>query len=242
MQAFAPAPVDTPDPLAAAKLLVVEGDERQAATLVAQLVALGYQVSHVADGRTAAAAIAENHFDAVLLDRMLPGMDGIEVLRWMRREGVSTPVILLTALGRLAERIEGLEAGAEDYIVKPYEIGELNARIRVQLRRSATAATEDRSTLSAGDITVSLLSHRAFRGGKAIDLHKTELRLLTELVRGAGRVLSRETLLERVWGHDFVPTTNIVEAYVRRLRMKLAMPGLPDPITTIRGAGYKLND
>ncbi len=112
----------------------------------------------------------------------------------------------------------------------------------MQLRRHGPAPAEDRSTLSAGDITVSLLSHRAFRGGKAIDLHKTELKLLTELVRNAGLVLTRQMLLERVWGYNFAPATNIVEAHIRRLRIKLDMPGLADPITTVRGVGYKLRN
>lgn len=226
-----------PDP--GAKILLVDPDEQAARALTRQLSDLGYRVAVARDGRAATAAIVERDFDVVLLERVLPRADGIDLVLWMRREGIATPVILLTVLGRLAERVEGLESGADDYVTKPFEIDELNARIRVQLRRHARPM-EDRSTVSAGDIVVSLAGHRAFRAGKPIDLQKTELNLLAELVRNAGTVLTREVLLERVWSPDAVPTTNIVDAYIRRLRVKLAVPGLPDPIVTIRGVGYKL--
>jgi len=224
---------------AGAKILVVDQDEQSASALARQLSELGYRVSHARDGRAATAAIVAQDFDVVLLERILPGGDGIELVRWMRRERIATPVILLTVLGRLAERVEGLESGADDYVTKPAEIDELNARIRVQLRRTAPAV-EDRSAVSAGDIVVSLAGHRAFRAGRPIDLQKTELKLLAELVRSAGTVLTRDMLLDRVWDEGAVPTTNIVDAYIRRLRVKLAAPGLPDPIITIRGVGYKL--
>jgi two-component system response regulator MprA len=225
------------DPSAALRILVVEDDAQLSALLVRQLGTLGYAVEAVADGRAAIVTLGQAQFDAILLDRLLPAIEGVEVLRRIRAEGVETPVILLTALGLTQERVEGLEAGADDYIVKPFEIDELNARIRAVLRRRSAPAA-DTATLTAGDVTVSVLRHRVTRAGKPIELQKTELKLLAELVRDAGSVLSRKMLIERVWGYDFVPTTNIVDVHILKLRQRLEMPGLPDPIATVRGVGY----
>ncbi|WP_425057373.1 response regulator transcription factor [Sphingomonas leidyi] len=219
------------------RLLLVEDDEPLRRLLGDQLSERGYAVQAVADGRAAIAAIGDDPFDIVILDRMLPFVDGVDVLRWLREQEVLTPVILLTALGRLPERVEGLEAGADDYVVKPFETDELHARIRALLRRRQANGT-DSATVTAGDVTVSVARHRVTRAGQPIELHKTEIKLLAELVREAGTVLTRPLLLERVWGYDFVPTTNIVDAYIRRLRQRLELPGLPDPIVTVRGVGY----
>ncbi|OSZ68929.1 DNA-binding response regulator [Sphingomonas sp. IBVSS2] len=219
------------------RLLLVEDDEPLRRLLSDQLNERGYAVQAVADGRAAIGAIGDDPFDIVILDRMLPFVDGVDVLRWLREQEVLTPVILLTALGRLPERVEGLEAGADDYVVKPFETDELHARIRALLRRRQ-ANGADSATVTAGDVTVSVARHRVTRAGRPIELHKTEIKLLAELVREAGTVLTRPLLLERVWGYDFVPTTNIVDAYIRRLRQRLELPGLPDPIVTVRGVGY----
>lgn len=219
------------------RLLLVEDDEPLRRLLTDQLKERGYAVRSVADGRAAITAIGGDPFDIVILDRMLPFVDGVDVLRWLREQEVLTPVILLTALGRLPERVEGLEAGADDYVVKPFETDELHARIRALLRRRQANGT-DSATVTAGDVTVSVARHRVTRAGQPIELHKTEIKLLAELVREAGTVLTRPLLLERVWGYDFVPTTNIVDAYIRRLRQRLELPGLPDPIVTVRGVGY----
>lgn len=228
--------MDEHDP-SSLSVLVVEDDAELARLLTGQLRAAGYAVEVEEDARTAIDLITTRPFDVILLDRMLPAIDGVDVLRRLRREKVDVPVILLTALGRLAERVEGLDAGADDYIVKPFEIDELIARIRTVLRRRV-APNADNSTISAGDVTISLLRHRVTRAGQPVELQKTELKLLAELVRAAGNVVTRSMLLEKVWGYDFVPTTNLVEAHIRRLRLKLEMPGLPDPIATIRGVGY----
>jgi two-component system, OmpR family, response regulator len=219
------------------RVLLVEDDEPLRRLLTDQLNARGYSVQSVADGRAAIAAVGGDPFDIVILDRMLPFIDGVDVLRWLREQEVMTPVILLTALGRLPERVEGLEAGADDYVVKPFETDELHARIRALLRRRQ-ASGADSATITAGDVTVSVARHRVTRAGKPVELHKTEIKLLAELVREAGTVLTRPLLLERVWGYDFVPTTNIVDAYIRRLCQRLELPGLPDPIVTVRGVGY----
>lgn len=218
-------------------VLVVEDDAELARLLTDQLGAAGYEVRTEADAGAAIGLVSARPFDVILLDRMLPAIDGVDVLKRLRREQVDVPVILLTALGRLAERVEGLDAGADDYIVKPFEIDELIARIRTVVRRRVGPGA-DNSTVSAGDVTVSLLRHRVTRAGRPIELHKTEIKLLAELVRAAGDVVTRSMLLEKVWGYDFVPTTNIVDSYIRRLRLKLEVPGLPDPITTVRGVGY----
>lgn len=218
-------------------ILVVEDDTELARLLAGQLSAAGHEVQVEEDAAAAIALVGSRPFDVILLDRMLPAIDGVDVLKRLRREQVDVPVILLTALGRLAERVEGLDAGADDYIVKPFEIDELTARIRTVVRRRVGQGA-DNSTVSAGDVTVSLLRHRVTRAGRPIELHKTEIKLLAELVRAAGDVVTRAMLLERVWGYDFVPTTNIVDAYIRRLRLKLEIPGLPDPIATVRGVGY----
>ncbi|MBB4840090.1 two-component system response regulator MprA [Sphingomonas kyeonggiensis] len=228
----------TPSPESEAiRLLLVEDDEPLRTMLADQLEARDYDVHSVADGRAAIGAVGATPFDVIILDRMLPFVDGVDVLRWLREQEVKTPVILLTALGRLPERVEGLEAGADDYVVKPFEIDELHARIRAVLRRRI-AANADSATVTAGDITVSVARHRVTRAGKPVEMHKTEIKLLAELVREAGTVLTRPLLLERVWGYDFVPTTNIVDAHIRRLRQRLEATGLPDPIVTVRGVGY----
>jgi two-component system OmpR family response regulator len=218
-------------------VLIVEDDAELAQLLKDQLAAAGHAAQVEEDAATAIALVGSRPFDVILLDRMVPKIDGVDVLKRLRREQVDVPVILLTALGRLAERVEGLDAGADDYIVKPFEIDELIARIRTVVRRRVGPAS-DNSTVSAGDVTVSLLRHRVTRAGRPIELHKTEIKLLAELVRAAGDVVTRAMLLEKVWGYDFVPTTNIVDAYIRRLRLKLEVPGLPDPIATVRGVGY----
>lgn len=233
-------PNATPPGDAALSILVVEDDARLSELLVGQLAARGHRVAAAGDVPAATRAVANAPYDLILLDRMLPSGDGVDALRWLREEGVATPVIVLSALGRTGERIEGLDAGADDYMVKPFDSDELEARMRAVLRRRGVAPADDSATIAAGDVTVSLVQHRATRAGRSVELHKTELRLLTELVRNAGTVMTRAMLLERVWGYDFVPTTNIVDAYIRRLRLRLEVPGLPDPIVTIRGVGYMI--
>jgi two-component system, OmpR family, response regulator len=218
-------------------VLVVEDDAALAGSLSAELSARGYRVDVASNAQAGLARISEALYDAVVLDRMLPGMDGVDLLKRVREAGVDTPAIMLTALGRTPERVEGLAAGADDYVVKPFEIDELDARLKAVLRRHSRSKPDD-SVVTAGDVVVSIVRHQAVRAGVAIELQKTELRLLAELVREAGNVLTRPMLLERVWGYDFTPTTNIVDACILRLRQRIALPGLPDPIVTVRGVGY----
>lgn len=225
--------------LAGFKILLVEDDSALAASLADELVALGHAVTTVGDGQDAIIAVGNDWFDAIVLDRMLPSVDGVSVLQRLRGEQITLPILMLTALGRSVEKIEGLAAGADDYVAKPATAGEVDARLRALVRgRQWTARQGD--TLHAGDIVVSPTQYRAWRAGKAVDLPKVELDLLIELARNADTVLTRTMLLERVWKYDFEPRTNIVDTYIRRLRVRLMADGGDDPITTVRGIGYSL--
>jgi len=220
-------------------LLLVEDDAAYAETLARELRAIGYDTQVADDGRAAMAAVRDGAFDAVILDRMMPRLDGMSTLQTLRDGGMTLPVIMLTALSSSHDKVEGLEAGADDYVVKPVPAVELHARLTAILRgRKWTGAGMD--TLKAGDITVSPTTFRAWRAGKPIDLGKLELKLLVELVRHADTVLTRAMLIERVWGYDFMPDTNIVDVHIRRLRLKLVEGGGDDPIRTMRGVGYML--
>ena len=221
------------------RLLMVEDDADLATTMSDELRGFGHDVTVAADGQQALCAIAQNPFDAVILDRMLPLIDGMSVLQRMREQDMTMAVVMLSALTRSAQKVEGLEAGADDYVAKPVPAPELNARVQAVLRgRRWTRSGAD--TLRAGDIVISPTTFRAWRGEKPIDLPKLELGILIELAKNIDTVVTRKMLLERVWRFDFEPGSNIVEAYIRRLRLKLTMHGDPDPIVTVRGAGYIL--
>ncbi|WP_336957941.1 response regulator transcription factor [Sphingobium aquiterrae] len=230
-----------PAPSPGFDLLIVEDDEALAALLAKQLAAFGHRTTVVGDGRAAITAVTDQVYDAIILDRILPGLDGVAVLERLRDAGVTVPILMLTALGQSANKVEGLNAGADDYLVKPVDANELNARLHA-LYRARHWKSDEGDMLRAGDIVISPQKVRAWRAGKPLDLPNIEFRLLTEFVRNAGAVLTRPMLLERVWQYDFEPTTNIVEAYIRRLRMKLTEHGGDDPIVTMRGVGYRLRE
>lgn len=220
-------------------LLLVEDDATYAHGLAADLIGLGHRVEHVFDGRLALAAIDQEQYDAVILDRMMPRLDGLSVVEMLRASGITVPIVMLTALSMASDKIDGLEAGADDYVVKPVDPHELIARVQAVIRGRRWTASES-DTIRAGDIVVSPTSFRAWRAGQPITLANLELKLLAELARHAGEVLTRAMLIERVWGYDFEPETNIVDVYIRRLRMKLTEQGGADPIETVRGIGYSL--
>lgn len=221
------------------KLLIVEDDVEYAAALKAELAQRDHRITVADTGPSALTAIEREGFDAMILDSMLPQLNGVAVVERLREAGHSLPVLMLSALGRSAEKIGGLTAGADDYCVKPTPAAEIEARLNALLRaRGWTAGEAD--TLRAGDIVVSPGQHRAWRGDEALDLTRLEFGLLTELVRHAGSYLTRAMLIERVWGYDFEPGTNIVDAQVRLLRRKLTAGGGDDPIATKRGVGYML--
>ena len=178
-------------------------------------------------------------FDLIVLDLMLPGRDGLEILSSLRQAKMTVPVIVLTARGEIEDRVAGLDAGAVDYLVKPFSLAELAARVRAQLR---LAAQTPAISLRVGDIEVSLLTREVHRAGEPVRLSSTEFDLLVELMRHRGRVLSREQILSTVWGYQHDPQTNIVDVYIGYLRRKLGAPDNPVPILTVRSVGYRLDD
>lgn len=221
-------------------LLLVDDDLDYADGLGTELRSLDHDVTLAHSAREALLAIDRDRFDAVILDRMMPVKDGTEMLRDLRARGQGVPVLMLSALGQSPDKVSGLEAGADDYIVKPTPAPEIDARLKALVRaRGWTESAGD--TLKCGDIVVSPGQHRAWRAGEPLDLGRLELRLLAELARHQGSFLTRAMLLERVWGYDFEPATNIVDAQIRALRRKLTANGGSDPIVTKRGVGYMLD-
>jgi len=221
----------------APRLLVIEDEPGIVDFLRRGLEAEGFDVETVTDGIEGERRALRGGVDAVVLDLMLPGRSGLEILTELRRVSPTLPVIVLTARGEIEERVSGLEAGAADYLVKPFSMAELVARVRAQLRLLAEAAA---STLSAEDIDVDLMARRVRRAGRTIALSTTEFELLVFLMRHHGSVVSREQILSSVWGYEHDPATNVVDVYVGYLRRKLGAPGAPAPIYTVRAVGYRL--
>jgi DNA-binding response OmpR family regulator len=219
------------------EILVVEDEAGIADFLARGLEAEGYAVTVATDGVSGEQLALDSRADLVVLDRMLPGRDGIEVLAAIRRAKPALPVIMLTARAEVADRVEGLDLGATDYVIKPFAFEELLARIRVRLRESDGAAD---STLEAAGIRLDLLTREASREGETIRLPDREAELLAYLMRHADRVCSREEILAAVWDYDHDPGTNVVQVYVGYLRRKLDRPGSPAPIETVRSVGYRL--
>lgn len=220
------------------KLLVIEDDATTGAYIARGLREEGHVVDLVADGREGLIAASAAPHDVIILDRMLPELDGMSVLKTLRGAGNTTPVLLLTALGDVADRIEGLHAGADDYLAKPFAFGELSARVAALARRPQ--AMEVETVLSAGDLEMDLLSRSVTRGTQEIDLLPREFALLEFLLRRKGRVQTRTMLLEGVWDISFDPGTNVVETHVSRLRAKVDRPFDRELIETVRGAGYRI--
>jgi len=222
------------------KLLVIEDDLEFATFLARDLRVLGHDVVIARDGRDGLFIATDQPFDAIVLDRMLPLVDGVAMLKKLRGQAIGTPVLMLTALGDVYDRVEGLDAGADDYLVKPVEIVELNARLTAILRRPQRFNEE--GILRIADIEVNLLKRRAYRGGVPVALQPLEFSILAELIRNVDRVVTRRMLLESVWGYHFDPETNIVDAHVSRLRTRLNVDGRENLIVTVRGAGYMLRE
>ena len=219
------------------RILVVE-DERAIADFISRgLESEGYAVTWVADGVEGEALARTGRFDLVLLDVMLPGKNGLDVLGSLRLEDSETPVILLTAKGEVPDRVAGLDSGATDYIPNPFAFEELVARIRAHLRTPGQGASTE---LNVGDIEMNLLKRTVSRQGTPVNLSAREFDLLAFLMRHPGQVLSKEQLLNGVWGYDYDPGTNIVGVYIAYLRRKLTIEGSPDPIETLRSVGYRL--
>lgn len=219
------------------KILIIEDDSETADFVAAGLEARGHATRIAANGREGFEIAAAETFDVIVLDRMLPGLDGLSVVALLRSAGVSTPVLFLTNLSGVDDRVEGLGAGGDDYLVKPFAFEELLARLQAQARRPTLGSTP--TVLSAGDLEVDLVARTVRRGGLAIDLQPREFRLLEVLMRSEGRLITRKMLLEQVWGFHFDPRTNIVETHISRLRSKIDRGGAA-LIHTVRGAGYSL--
>jgi two-component system response regulator MprA len=221
------------------KLLVVDDDPALARTLRRALGIEGYAVECAADGAEALHRLAATSYDAVVLDVSMPRVDGLAVCRRMRERRDRTPVLMLTARDAVEDRVSGLDAGADDYLVKPFALDELNARVRALLRRAAPE--EDHGDrLQYLDLRLDLASFRAHRGDRALDLTRTEQRLLELLLRNPEQVLPRDMIYERVWGHDISATSNSLDVYVGYLRRKTEEGGEPRLIHTVRGVGFML--
>jgi DNA-binding response OmpR family regulator len=219
------------------RVVVIEDEPGILDFVVRGLIDEGYSVLAAPDGVEGERLALQEDVDLVVLDLMLPGRSGLEVLAGVHHRRPALPVILLTARGAIDDRVSGLDAGARDYIVKPFAFAELAARVRAHLR-NPTAARD--TVLHAGDIELDLVSRRAKRGGQQVQLTTKECDLLALFMRHPDRLLTREQLLHDVWGYDFTPNSNIAEVYVGYLRRKLRREGLSDPILTVRSVGYRL--
>jgi len=222
------------------KILIVEDDKEAAAYLKKALLEAGHTVDHAGGGREGLFLGAGETYDVIILDRMLPEMDGLAILRTLRASGVATPVLLLTALGGIDDRVDGLEAGGDDYLVKPFAIAELLARVNALARRPPPQTVQ--TSLRVADLTLDMLTRTVTRAGARVELQPREFQLLAYLMRHAGRVVTRTMLLEGVWDFHFDPKTNIVDTHMSRLRGKVDRGHARELIHTIRGAGYCLRE
>lgn len=220
------------------RVLLCEDDDDTARLVEQGLAELGHQVSRVADGEEALRRGGSEPFDVAILDRMLPGLEGTKVVERWRAAGVSTPVLMLTALGGIMDRVAGLEAGADDYLVKPFAFPELAARLGALIRRPPISDSPTR--LAAAGIEMDLIKREVRREGRDIHLQPREFALLEQLLRHAGKIVTRSMFLEIVWGFHFDPQTNIVESHLSRLRSKINEGFDSDPIQTLRGIGYRM--
>jgi two-component system OmpR family response regulator len=222
------------------RVLIAEDDNDTAEFIRRGLGELGHNALVTGNGLDAMHLLSTEKVDVAILDRMLPGLDGLSVVRRSRADGIEVPVLILTALGRIEDRVSGLEAGADDYLVKPFAFSELAARVNALTRRKPIQSQP--TQLQHGDVIVDLLKRHVARGGQHVALQPREFRLLEELMREEGRIVTRTMLLERVWNYHFDPQTNIVDTHISRLRSKLNAGGKADLIETVRGVGYRMAD
>lgn len=219
------------------RVLLAEDDDEAAGYVERGLEKLGHRVVRVSNGEEALQFGTTERFDMIVLDRMMPKREGLDVLRGLRSAEIETPVLVLTAMGGISDRVDGLDAGADDYLVKPFDISELVARMNALLRRSARG---EATRIEIGDIAIDLIKRRVTRGGRQVTLQHREFTLLELLMRNAGRPVTRKMFLEQVWGYDFDPKTNVVESHLSRLRAKLRDGFADDPIETVIGQGYRM--
>ena len=223
------------------RILVIEDDKDVASFIRNGLVQAGCNVDHAGNGRDGLFLATTESYDALIVDRMLPGIDGLTVVRTLRASSNTTPVLILSALGEVDDRVKGLKAGGDDYLVKPFAFSELLARLEALARRSKTSSDAPATVLRAGDLEMDLLRREVRRAGKPIDLQPREFQLLEFLLRHVGQVVTRTMLLEGVWDYHFDPQTNVIDVHISRLRSKIDK-GFERPLLhTVRGAGYRLD-
>jgi two-component system OmpR family response regulator len=221
------------------RILIIEDDLEAAAAMARGLQEAGYETVHAADGVLGLDEARKGGFDVLIVDRMMPRMNGVEMVESVRREGDQTPVLFLSALGEIEDRVTGLKAGGDDYLVKPYAFAELTARVEALSRRRETGAVA--TTLKVGELEMNLINRSVHRQGKEIDLQPREFQLLEFMMRHAGQSVTRTMLLEKVWEYHFDPQTNVIDVHVSRLRSKIDK-GFDRPmLQTVRGAGYRLD-
>ena len=221
-------------------VLLVEDDSSVGEFVAAQLQAAGHNCVHKLDGEEGFNAARDQAYDVLVVDRMLPRLDGLSLVQKIRELGNNTPVLILSALGEVDDRIKGLHTGADDYLVKPFSMAELLARLEVLQRRANLAPADARTTLQVLDLSMDLLQQQVQRSGTTISLQPREYKLLEFLMRHAGQVVTRAMLLEHVWGYHFDPQTNVIDVHVSRLRQKIDREFDTPLLATVRGAGYRL--
>jgi len=223
-----------------AKILTIEDDPLTAREIAAELSNNGNEVDSVASGREGLERALTGAYDAITLDRMLPEVDGLTLVTELRRAGIDTPVLMISALSDVDARVRGLRAGGDDYLTKPFAPDEMAARVEVLLRRRRAAAPETHLTI--GDLDLDLMARTATRGKATLELLPIEFRLLEFLMRNSGQVLTRSMIFEAVWGYHFDPGTNVIDVHIARLRRKVDPDDLPPLIHTVRGIGYRIGD
>ncbi len=222
------------------KILLVEDDREAASYLLQALDEAGHVTHHATDGETGYAMASDMDYDVLIIDRMLPRRDGLSIIESLRAEGNKTPVLILSALGEVDDRVTGLRSGGDDYLTKPYAFSELLARVEILARRSNPL--ENTNIFQVGTLTLDRLSRKVKRDGKEILLQPREFRLLEYLMKHSGQVVTRTMLLENVWDYHFDPQTNVIDVHISRLRAKIDKGFEPALLRTIRGAGYMIND
>lgn len=221
-------------------ILLVEDDPSVGEFIVAELTAAGHSCLHTLDGEAGHEAASSASYDVMIIDRMLPRMDGLSLINALREGGDNTPVLVLSALGEVDDRVQGLHCGADDYLVKPFSMAELLARLEVLHRRASAPMSGTQTTLQVGELTMDLLKQHVQREGTVIQLQPREYKLLEYMMRHAGQVVTRAMLLEHVWGYHFDPQTNVIDVHVSRLRQKIDRDFGAPLLATVRGAGYRL--
>ena len=220
------------------KVLTIEDDETTAKEIQAELTSHGFWVDIVSDGQVGLSKALQGNYDVITLDRMLPSMDGLTIVTKLRSAGIETPVLMISALSDVDERVRGLRAGGDDYLTKPFASDEMAARLEVMVRRHQRPAKS--SVLRTEDLELDLIARSARRADRELELQPTEFRLLEYLMRNSGQTLTRSMIFEAVWGYHFDPYTNLIEVHIGRLRKKIDSRELPPLIHTVRGLGYRL--